>query len=184
MILVTGYSTTIMSALRKLTDETMIRLPGDLGLFTAPMAMPLADRYVYAAGLLHSKPLVRQDKHEINASLMVNFISAVRFCESALRNPNARVCVIGSQSGVNGSYDEMYAGMKAALHCYVVNRQVEPTQSISLIVPGIIGDSGMTQRRSDYPDVLKLRPTRTAAEVAQLVHDALYKWTGTTVRPC
>lgn len=182
MIAVTGYSTTICEKLRELTAEPMVRVPVDLGLLTAPLEIPDAERYVFAAGVIHPKPLAMQEPQEIIASLSVNYTSVVKLCELALRRPSVRIAVIGSQSAVNGSYDEMYAGMKAALHNYVRNRHLAAGQRLVCVAPSIIADSGMTRRRSDYPAVLTLRSTCSAMDVAREVYDVLYKDTISPVR--
>lgn len=170
MLAVTGFRTTIVRELQGLVShERVTRIERDF-------PFEQVDRYVLAAGILHSKPLCEQSPQERDQSLTVNFIEPLCHCEDALqRNPNARVVLIGSESAYLGSYDELYAVTKLALHRYVVLRKVLPNQTLGLISPPIIADSGMTQRRHDYPDVLRERRHVFARDVARAAYRILYE---------
>lgn len=178
MIAVTGYRTTIIQAFKELVDEQVFKLSANLGQFGGEYALPEdVDRYVLAAGILRQVPLREQSGFDVRIGLAVNMVSVVRITETVLaRRENARVCIIGSESGISGSYDETYAMAKAAVHAYVAwaKHKVKPTQTISCVVPPIISDSGMTRRRHDYPAVLETRRTVSAKDVAQRVHAALF----------
>ena len=176
MIAVTGYNTTICQKLRELSDEPMINLRHH----------PLPEhcsKFVLAQGIMHGQPMAVLSSVELMESLDVNFVGIVRFCDRILaENEYARIVVIGSQSAVNGSYNTMYAGMKAALHCYVRSKPISSTQRLVCLAPGIIADSGMTRRRHDYPEVLVLRPTCRAIDVARAAYDVLERPTISPVR--
>jgi NADP-dependent 3-hydroxy acid dehydrogenase YdfG len=98
----------------------------------------------------------------------------MRTCERILTLvPNARICIIGSCSGIKGSYDQLYGASKAGIHYYVKTRKVLDTQQLIAVSPCIISDSGMTRRRSDYDDVIENRDTVTAKQVADVVYGLL-----------
>lgn len=136
--------------------------------------MPMnAARYLFCAGALHLGPI---------ESFWVNCSSITDRCDEILeRNPLARICVIGSESGFTWSFDGDYAAAKAALHRYVETKKLRhPGQQLVCIAPGIIADAGMTTRREDTG---RLRAREVAhpkrrflfsGEVAKLVHHVLY----------
>jgi NAD(P)-dependent dehydrogenase (short-subunit alcohol dehydrogenase family) len=135
------------------------------------------DRYVLAAGILRQQPLREQSGFDVRIGLAVNMISVVRIADTILaRRENARICIIGSESGMNGSYDEAYAMAKAAVHAWVswAKTKVTITQTVACVIPPIISDSGMTRRRHDYPHVLDTRRTVTAKQVAEEVKRTLF----------
>lgn len=176
MIGVTGVRTTIVMQLAKLSGHEVERIDCDLAWFTSPVRIPpSAKHFVLAAGMLHSKPLREQTEADIHDSLAVNLITPMRICDAILDTvPEARICVIGSVSGFNGSYDGTYAAAKAGLHAYVKNKPVSLRQQIFALAPTIIADSGMTVRRMDYPEVLGRRPSISAKRVAQEIHSYLF----------
>lgn len=176
MLAVTGYRTTIVAELAKIIPDPIVRIAGDMSdpacWFRVP---PSATRFLLAAGVLHGKRIQEQSAAEITECFAVNCVNVVRLCEHILDStPTARIAVIGSQSGIKGSFDQAYAVSKAAVHGYVAMRHVTQHQQIVAVAPEIISDSGMTWRRSDYPDVLTKRKTVTAAQVARIVKRLLY----------
>lgn len=176
MIAVTGIRTTIIRELSSMVSEEVVKLAANLGQFGSDYALPEdVDKFVFAAGVLRQQKLIEQTGFDVRISLAVNLVSVARLCEMILTSrPNARICVIGSESGFNGSFDETYAMCKAAVHSYVSWRKVLETQSLTCVSPPIISDSGMTMRRGDYPQVLKERRTVTARQVAEKVCKSLY----------
>lgn len=183
MIAVTGYGTTIMQELRKLlSDEEMFRIESRHGvhedaLFTLNDALLAGcSRFVLAAGVLTGQGLLDQCKADIALGLETNLILPMFLCESILQvNPTARICVVGSESGFSWSYDDVYAAAKAGIHRYVMTKKVKPTQQIFAVAPTIISNSGMTEARKDYPEILEKRQTVTAMQVAQTIRSHLYK---------
>jgi len=176
MLAVTGYRTTIVKELKKLIKEEVVWMPWspmELGMAANPMKF---DRYLFAAGVLHQKKIQDQTEEEMLDSVKANFLGVVRRCEVIFdANPKARICVIGSESGFKGSFDMTYALSKAALHTYVEMKRLKPQQQLFAIAPPIISDSGMTERRDDYPHILQTRKTVRAAKVAHLVYEMLYQ---------
>lgn len=159
MIAATGLRTTIVQELARLTGEEIVR---------AALPLPETNKFVFAAGHLTGKAAAEQSDAEIALAFKVNVCDVISLCEAALFRPDARVVVIGSMSGICGSFDEVYAASKAALHHYAAHRKAGPSQLLCCISPPIISDSAMTKRRHDYPGVLDKRRTVTAEQVAKI----------------
>lgn len=176
MLTVTGKRTSIVQALLKMVPgEGCREIENDLADPRGALAIPAADRYILAAGVLHGQTAAELDDKQVVETLAVNYVNVVRICEIILRREKcARICVIGSESGYLGSFDQVYAASKAALHAYVMNRAPAWPQQLFAVSPAIISDSGMTLRRIDYPEVLRARRTVTAAAVAATIHRHLY----------
>lgn len=154
---------------------------------------PPCERFVFLQGHLAGRNLLEHDTDSEAETLRVNFLEVARSCDLILAaNDQARIVVIGSESGFSGSYDMAYAGAKAALHLYVETKRIGPGQQLVGIAPSIVGDAGMTTRRIDgrrlaerelaHPKGRFLR----AQEVARLIHFLLYQdeghLTGTVIR--
>lgn len=178
MIAVTGKRSTIVQELERLhSAEEFVRMNLDLQRMDVTLeAVPLdVERYVLAAGVIHQKTILEQTAAEIIESLAVNMINVIRLCEHILKfNPQARICIVGSESAHHGSFDQTYAATKAAIHAYVKARKTRICQQLVCVSPPIISDSGMTMRRQDYPGVLEVRETVTAAEVARTIYRTLF----------
>ena len=172
MLAVTGAGTTIVRELAK--TERIARIDADLSVPGCDFDIPPADRYVLAAGYLAGKPMLVQSASELERTFYINLVNTVRLIETILdANPLARVVAIGSESAFAGSHDEGYAVAKGGLCAYALWRKVGPEQTLAVLCPPIISDSGMTQRRHDYPACLETRRTVTAAQVAAEVQRIL-----------
>lgn len=177
MLAVTGRGTTIVQSLKLILppNEEIVRMDLKLGQLDCVLRVPVAKRYLLAAGILHQKPIREQSWSEMIESLAVNMVNVIRICEMVLEEePEGRICVIGSESAIRGSFDATYAAAKAGVHAYVKSKKTGPLQQLVCVSPDIIGDSGMTQRRKDYPAVLEQRGWVTAMEVAATVKRVLY----------
>lgn len=177
MLAVTGASTTIIQELRKLQpQEEVVPIGGDLARLETPLHWPPeATRFVLAAGMMFPLPILAQSQAEVLRSIVLNCLNVVRLSAMILdRCPQARVCIVGSESAVAGSYDETYAVAKAGVHAYVRWKAVGPGQQLVVVAPPIISDAGMTVRRSDYPGILERRRTVTSAQVAQVISRTLW----------
>ena len=185
MLVMFGYGSKIAEAVRRQLDEIV---HGEVrGFETFRSALmdepPLdAERYLFCAGVLIGKPFHEMRNDERESMVAVNFLSVLGACEQILaENPIARICIIGSDSAVRGSYDRVYAGSKAAVQSYIETRRVGPTQQLVGIAPSIIEDSGMTERRQDRDNLAARRAAHpkgrflTVAEVAALVVFLLYE---------
>lgn len=175
MIGIAGHSTTI-------AQEFMSLLPGESFVRDRLQDMQLdLGRYLVCTGFLAGRSLREISNDDAWKTWVLNFLEPARFCDRVFAaNPEARICVIGSESGFNGSYDMAYAGAKAALHLYVETKKLtSPMQQLVAISPSIIRDSGMTERRTDF-ERLEARAAATrhgrlleAREVASLARDVL-----------
>jgi hypothetical protein len=106
--------------------------------------------FIISSGFLQSKPIVSQSSTEISNSFLVNCAGPVIFAEYIFGQvADARIILIGSESGKKGSYDLSYALSKCSLRMYVKNKAVKPFQQLVLISPSTVGDLGMTLRRED-----------------------------------
>ncbi len=140
------------------------------------------DAYLICCGFLAGKTLLDITNDELDRTLGANFVKPAQLCDRILEvNDHARICVIGSESGISGSFDMAYAGAKAAMHLYIQTKQLRtPAQQLFGIAPHIIADSGMTQRRHDQ-DRVKAAAARhraarhiSAMEVAAVAADGLF----------
>lgn len=147
-----------------------------------PLDLPVGcDKFLICSGVLHGEKIKDISEDAANETFNVNFTSIARFCDIMFEsNPHARICVIGSASGEQGSYDMTYAGAKSALQMYVKRKKVPlATQHLVCVSPWFIADAGMTSRRKDYGQVLE-RGTRRrlgrwvrSEEVARIANFAL-----------
>jgi len=143
--------------------------------------MPVyGDRYLFCAGLIRQKRITDQTEAEIAETFMVNAGSVIKECDRLLAvNPEARICVIGSESAYKGSFDGAYASAKAALHRYVETKRLPfPDQQLVCVAPTCIVNTGMNRqrnadgvkaleaRRLEHPKQRWLQPI----EVARMVH--------------
>lgn len=143
---------------------------------------PFHARFLFCSGYLPGKTLTDLPAEEISRAFHENFASIAATCDVIFEhNSEARVCIIGSQSGIAGSHDMAYAGAKAAMHLYIKTKRLQhPGQQIVGIAPTIIWDSGMTQRRPDLDALAARGKARragrwlSAAEVAAAAHFLLY----------
>lgn len=176
MLAVTGFRTSIVKALSVRTGEPVERIHGTLTHPTTHFAWPDGcERFVLAAGIIYQKQVQDLTVPEIENALHVNLTNVMRCCEKILRSvPRARIVVIGSLSGREGSFDQLYAAAKAGVHCYVQTRLVQPPQLLACVAPTIVSDAGMTLRRPDYPALLSRRPYVTSMQVAEHVAALLY----------
>lgn len=178
-IVITGWRSTIAEEFRRLLPTKEVVFHGK----PLEIEFPLnADRYFFCQGLLRSKPIMHQTRAEMQEGLEVNVRSIVKICDALFAQARpVRICIMGSESGYQGSFDENYAAAKAQLHHYIENR--EPTHGAQQIVgisPGIVGDAGMTIRRQDVEALDRRRREHpkgrfvTSLEVAQLAKTLLY----------
>jgi NAD(P)-dependent dehydrogenase (short-subunit alcohol dehydrogenase family) len=171
---VTGYRSQIVQEISEFDGVEVQRL-------SPRIDVTKIDRYLLCAGVLHSLHISDQSYEDQHMSLEVNLLDPVNLCEKIFGlNSHARICVIGSESGFSWSYDGVYAASKAALHRYVETRRLQPEQQLVCIAPGIIGDAGMTLRRTDTERLREreaAHPKRrflTSKEVARMAYHLLF----------
>ena len=185
-VCITGWRSKIAEEFRSLLME-----PAIWGKSCEP-DFPVADRYLFCHGLMRPKSMEDQTQDERDEGWLVNYISTVTLCDWIFNSqPNARVCVIGSESAYRDSFDGTYAVAKRSLHLYVEGRKLGPGQQLGAISPGIIGDCGMTTRRHDTGNLDRRRNEHPmgrflkAREVAEMAHHLLYHQSyisGTVIR--
>lgn len=188
-IVITGWRSRISEEFRR------ILFPAEVAVHGKPMDSndpPEAERFFFCQGLLRSKSINDQTASEIAEGRQVNFLSIVRWIDALVaRQKPVRICVMGSESGYRGSYDEVYAESKALLHRYIETKELFPHQQLVGISPGIIEDAAMTLRRQDVERLDRRRlehPMRrflASEEVARMAKTLLYNQpyvSGTMIR--
>lgn len=189
MIVITGWRSRIAEELRALLPAGEHAVRAEVG-----GAVLEAERYFFCQGLLRDRPAAEQTQAEAEESVRVNLGSiAVAVAEILKRRQPTRICIIGSESGYRGSHDDHYASLKAELHELIEETPLtHPGQQLVGIAPSIIGDAGMTLRRTDTERLEARRRAHpkkrfvTSFEVASLAHYLLYGpadyITGTVIR--
>ena len=166
MIAVTGMGSTIIKELS--AYDEIIRIN---------KAIPDVDLFVLAAGVMKGLQWLEQNHEDIIETFLVNTFTPVTLCEQIFTlRPHARVCIVGSASGFNGSYDMAYAMSKSAIHTYVETRPIDEKQRLFAVAPGIIKDSNMAKKRHDYAEILK-GDYITSKEVAKWIMGGLVEGT-------
>lgn len=173
-LVLVGASSRISHYLREMTDESVM----EARLEVCPID---EDKYFVAAGHLYGRKISELTPEQIAHCSFVNLIGPMLLCETILEsNATARICLMGSESAIAGSYDRTYAANKAGLHAYVETRKLKPDQQLVCIAPGIIADAGMTTRRTDTQNLAARSATHpkrrfvTAREVASLAYFLLF----------
>ena len=119
----------------------------------------------------------------LSSPLWVNLLSTINICEIALSsNKNVQIFILGSESGVKGSYDIIYALTKSSIHKYVEERKIfYKNQQLVCIAPSTIIDGKMTVNRKDKNNVKKAinnNPKKRALyskEISKLIYDLSFK---------
>ena len=139
-----------------------------------------AEKYLFCAGLIRQKRIEDQTATEIRETLEVNYINVKSECDRLIElNPNARICVVGSESSFKGSFDGAYAVAKSALHRYVETKRLKyPDQQLVCVAPTCVLNTNMNLQRNSDGQValerrLKLHPKQRwlqPVEVARMIH--------------
>lgn len=181
MLVITGFGSQIARELVAIAPRDEVIEPA-----RSPGVRLDGDRYLFAQGYLAGKAPAEITSEEKTRTAWVNFHSIEADLDALfVENRRARVVVIGSDSAFAGSYDEDYALAKARLARYVEDKRlVFPSQQLVCLAPSIIGDAGMTTRRTDTARLEQRRRRHpkqrfvTAAEVARLAYYVLYQDSG------
>ena len=112
--------------------------------------------YIFHSILSNKKHLSKNYK-EIHNQLNINLLSTINICEIALsNNKNVQIFILGSESGLKGSYDIIYSLTKSSIHKYVEERKIfYKNQQLVCIAPSTIIDGKMTITRKDKSNVKK-----------------------------
>ena len=116
-----------------------------------------SDKIVILHSKLSSKSHLKKSLKDITNQICINLTSIIRICEIALStNPKARIIILGSESGLKGSYDIIYALTKSSIHKYVEERKIKyKDQQLLCLAPSTISDGKMTLKRKDKKNVKK-----------------------------
>jgi hypothetical protein len=144
-----------------------------------------ADKILLLQSIISSKKFIKRKQKEILNQISINLMSIIKICEVALeKNKNVKIIVLGSESGIKGSYDIVYGLMKTSLHKYVEERRISyPNQQLVCISPSTIIDSRLTSKRKDKKNILKsvrINPKKRgimSIEIAELIYNIFYKTT-------
>ena len=144
-----------------------------------------SDKILLLQSTISSKDFLKRHHQDIVDQFTINFLSVVKICEIALNNnKNVRIIILGSESGVKGSFDIIYGLMKSAIHKYVEERRIKfPKQQLVCVAPSTIIDANMTLNRKYKHNVkssiLKNPKKRglKSSEIANLLYDIFYKHT-------
>ena len=97
-----------------------------------------SDIFILLSGHLQSSDLIKQTQENRINSFLINSIGPVLFSEYILKKKtNARIIIIGSESGMKGSYDLTYALAKSSLRMYVRQKSIGINQQLLLLSPSI-----------------------------------------------
>lgn len=111
--------------------------------------IPDIDSLIFCTGLLPGKELEEYDDDTINNVFQSNIIGPIMVLNRIIKKLNKRcnVLFIGSISGSAGSYDEIYASTKSALHGFIKSLAKKSKNSIrfNCISPGLIENSKMIE---------------------------------------
>ena len=107
------------------------------------------DLVVNFAGVMLAKCLAEAELEDIQETMNVNIITPMHLITLVLPRmaKDSLIMMIGSQSAYKGSYDDLYAISKAAIHGLVGT--LAPDIRIINVAPGIATGTRMTDRRSD-----------------------------------
>ena len=138
-----------------------------------------SDRIFLCHSILSDKEHLLKNDNEIHKQLNINLLSKIKICEISLKyNPKARIFIIGSESGLKGSYDIVYGLSKASINKYVEERKIfNKGQQLICIAPSTIIDGKMTLKRKDIKNVhksVKNNPKRRglySKEISKLIYD-------------
>ena len=137
------------------------------------------DKLFLCHSVLSNKKHLSKSNKEIHNQLNINLLSKIKICEISLKyNPKARIFIIGSESGIKGSYDIVYGLSKSSINKYVEERKIfKKGQQLICIAPSTIIDGKMTLKRKDIKNVRKSvinNPKRRglyAKEISKLIYD-------------
>ena len=96
--------------------------------------------------VINSKKLQYKTQKEINDQININLVSIIEISEIALKyNKKAKILIMGSESGLKGSFDIIYGLTKSGLHKYVEERKIQfKDQQLICLAPSTIIDGGIT----------------------------------------
>lgn len=193
-ILITGGSSQIACELKKIIPKNNIILTPskyqfDLSnpnnILKNKKLITNCDKIICLHSIISNKEHINKTYEETINEININLISTINICELALRfNKKVRILLMGSESGIKGSHDIIYALCKTSLHKYVEERKVLfKDQQLICIAPSTIIDADMTLMRKDQKNVKKsinLNPKRRglkSKEIANVIYNLMFNLT-------
>jgi hypothetical protein len=143
------------------------------------------DKILLLQSVISSIPILNRKNSDILNQISINLLSIIKVCEIALQsNKSVKIIILGSESGIKGSFDIIYALTKSAIHKYVEERKIEfPRQQLLCIAPSTIIDSNMTTKRKDSYNVfksIKNNPKKRglhSKEISNLIYSLFFEQT-------
>ena len=116
-----------------------------------------SNRILLLHSVISNKKFIEREEIDIVKQIKINLLSTIKICEIAIKyNKNVKIIVLGSESGIKGSYDIVYALTKSSIHKYIKEKKIKhPNQQLLCIAPSTIVDAGITLRRKDQNNVDK-----------------------------
>ena len=178
-VIITGIKSNIAHEFIKcLSTETVMGVRVE----DMPEYSHFGDLFVFCQGFLLPKTIKEQTEEEKDKSMWINYKSIKESCDMIFEiNENARVCILGSESGYKGSYDGSYAKWKKEIHEYIETKELKPNQQLVGIAPTIVEDTKMTQDRKDVDNLNRRRDNHpmkrflTSEEVGKMIYTLLYE---------
>jgi len=141
------------------------------------------DKLIFLHSVISPKKLQYKTQKEINDQININLVSIIEISEIALKyNKKAKILIMGSESGLKGSFDIIYGLTKSGLHKYAEERKIQfKDQQLICLAPSTIIDGGITIKRKDKRNIKKsinLNPKKRglkSKEVAKIIHYLLFK---------
>tara|TARA_B100000902_G_C27293631_1_gene908659 strand:+ start:553 stop:1200 length:648 start_codon:yes stop_codon:yes gene_type:complete len=141
------------------------------------------DKIFLCHSILSNKKHLLKNDQEIHRQLNINLLSKIKICEISLKyNPKVSIIIVGSESGLKGSYDIIYGLSKSSINKYVEERRIlKKGQQLICIAPSTIIDGNMTLKRKDKHNVrksIKNNPKKRglfSKEVSKLIYDISFK---------
>ena len=137
------------------------------------------DRIYLCHSILSNKKHLLKNEKEIYDQININLLSKIKICEIALKyNKKVRIFILGSESGLKGSFDIVYGLSKSSINKYVEERKIlHKKQQLICIAPSTIIDGKMTLSRKDQKNVkksIKDNPKKRglySKEISKLIFD-------------
>jgi len=193
-ILITGGTSQIALELKKIIPKNNIiltpikyefNLSDPKNIIKNRKLITTCDKIICLHSIISNKEHIKKTYEETINEININLISTINICELALRfNKKVRILLMGSESGIKGSHDIIYALCKTSLHKYVEERKILfKDQQLICIAPSTIIDAKMTLMRKDQKNVKKsinLNPKKRglkSKEIANVIYDLMFNLT-------
>lgn len=193
-ILITGGSSQIACELKKIIPKNNIiltpskyqfDLSNPKNILKNKKLITNCDKIICLHSIVSNKEHINKTYEETINEININLISTINICELALRfNKKVRILLMGSESGIKGSHDIIYALCKTSLHKYVEERKILfKDQQLICIAPSTIIDAKMTLMRTDQKNVKKsinVNPKKRglkSKEIANVIYDLMFNLT-------